>query len=119
MRRFPAPPTDRCHAISRAVYIASRSRAGRATRPGIISTHPACRSELSVNPPQRYLKPTSAAVWPPTGNRGQTVLRCIQRGPRIADFFKLEDRLNLFGATGRLHQDETEDIPSTRNRCVL
>jgi hypothetical protein len=56
MRRFPAPLTDRCHAISHAVYLASKElpkRANRAAGLGNISTHPGCRSELSVKPPQR------------------------------------------------------------------
>jgi hypothetical protein len=41
--------------IRRSLYLASRElakRANSAAGPGYISAHPACRNELSVNPPQ-------------------------------------------------------------------
>jgi hypothetical protein len=49
------PPHGSPNAVRRSVYLASREfekRANSAAGPGYISTHPACRSELSVNPPQ-------------------------------------------------------------------
>jgi hypothetical protein len=68
MRRFPAPTTDRCHAIGRVFYLASRESAKRANNvagPGYISTNPACRSELSSNPPQSTpIPPWRATLLP-------------------------------------------------------
>src|SRR6185369_13823557 len=70
--RHHAPPDGPTNAIRRSIYLASgesAKRANSAAGPGYISTHPACLSELSVNPPQStpmvatFAFPAASASW--------------------------------------------------------
>ena len=44
----------------------------------------------------------------------ESVLGGVERRPRLPDFIELEDGLDLFGALGRLDEDEAQDLAAWR-----